>query len=72
MELKDSLRRFRKTYKLTQVQAAEAAGVRESMYQLYEYGKSEPKISVMVALADAYNVSVDYILGRTDNPDINR
>lgn len=72
MELKDALRRFRKQYKLTQVQAAKVADITESMYQFYEYGKNEPTASVLIALADHFNVSIDYLTGRTDNPEINR
>ena len=68
MDLKDALRRFRKEQKITQVQAAKAAGVTEAMYQFYEYGKSEPKIKVLVALADYFDVSLDYLVGRSDDP----
>lgn len=69
MELKDALRRFRKEQKITQVQAAKAAGVSEAMYQFYEYGKSEPTASVLIALADYFDVSIDYLVGRSDVPD---
>ena len=68
MELKDALRRIRKQRKITQVQAAQAAGISESMYQFYEYGKSEPTASVLIALADYFNVSLDYLVGRSDDP----
>lgn len=68
MELKDALRRFRKQNKITQVQAATAAGVTEAMYQFYEYGKSEPTARVLIALADYYDVSLDYLVGRSDDP----
>jgi transcriptional regulator with XRE-family HTH domain len=68
MELKDALRRFRKEQKITQVQAAKAAGVTEAMYQFYEYGKSEPKINVLIALADYFEVSLDYLCGRSNDP----
>ena len=71
MKLNDALRRFRKEQKVTQVQAAKAAGVTVSMYQFYEYGKSEPTASVLIALADSFHVSLDYLVGRTDNPEIN-
>lgn len=66
MELKDALRRCRKQMKATQVQAAKAAGVTEAMYQFYEYGKSEPTASVLIALADFFDVSLDYLVGRSD------
>lgn len=72
MELKDALRRFRKAQKITQKQAAAAAGVSEAMYQFYEYGRNEPSASVLLALADYFGVSLDYLTGRTDNPEINR
>lgn len=72
MELKDALRRFRDEQKITQVQAAKAAGITSAMYQFYEYGKSEPKINVLIALADYFNVSIDYLVGRTDNPEVNK
>ena len=68
MELKDALRRFRKQNKITQVQAAKAAGITEAMYQFYEYGKSEPTASVLIALADYFDVSLDYLVGRSDDP----
>ena len=72
MELKDALRRFRKAQKITQKQAAAAVGVSEAMYQFYEYGRNEPSASVLLALADYFGVSLDYLTGRTDNPEINR
>ena len=69
MELKDALKRARKGAKATQAQAAQAAGVSVSMYQFYEYGKNEPTASVLIALADYFDVSLDYLCGRSDNPD---
>lgn len=68
MELKEALRRIRKQKKTTQVQAAQAAGVSKAMYQFYEYGKNEPTASVLIALADYFDVSLDYLVGRSDDP----
>ena len=68
MELKEALRRFRKQNKITQIQAAKAAGVSEAMCQFYEYGKNEPTASVLIALADYFDVSLDYLVGRSDDP----
>lgn len=70
MELNTALKRCRQFRKATQKQAATAAGVTESMYQFYEYGKSEPTASVLISLADFFNVSLDYLVGRSDNPEI--
>lgn len=69
MTLSDAFKRFRKSYKITQIQAAEAAGVTVSMYQFYEYGKNEPTASVLIALADYFDVSLDYLCGRSDVPE---
>ncbi len=69
MQLPDGLKRFRKAYKLTQKQAAEIAGVAERVFQSYEYGKVVPSVLVLIALADYFNVSLDYLCGRSDIPD---
>ena len=68
MKLNEALKRCRKEKKATQKQASLAAGVTESMYQFYEYGKSEPTASVLIALADFFDVSIDYLVGRSDDP----
>ena len=71
MTLADSLRRFRKERGLTQKQVADAIGMRESSYQRYEQGRSLPSVAILERIADAFNVSTDYLLGRTDTPNSN-
>lgn len=66
MELHEALKRTRKGAKTTQAQAAQAAGVSASMYQFYEYGRNEPTASVLISLADFFDVSLDYLVGRSD------
>lgn len=68
MKLNEALKRCRKLRNTTQKQAAISAGVSESMYQFYEYGKNEPTASVLIALADHFDVSLDYLVGRSDDP----
>lgn len=68
MQLSDALRRFRKTFKITQKQAATAASVSERNYQDYEYGRVVPTATVLIALADYFDVSLDYLVGRSDDP----
>lgn len=68
MELSESLRRFRKEYNVTQRQAALAGGVTERNYQRYEQGSMIPTVTVIMGLADSFNVSADYLLGRTNVP----
>lgn len=41
-------------------------------YSQYENGVIELTAERLVKLADFYNVSIDYLLGRTDNPEVNR
>lgn len=72
MQLNEALKRCRKLRKVTQKEASIAANVSESMYQYYEYGKHEPTASILIALANYYNVSLDYLVGRTDKPDSHR
>ncbi len=68
MQLHEALKRCRKLRGTTQKQTAIAANVTESMYQFYEYGRNEPSASVLIALADFFDVSLDYLCGRSDDP----
>lgn len=68
MSLPEALKRFRKQFKVTQKQAAEIAGVAERVFQSYEYGKVVPAVTVVIALADYFDVSLDYLVGRSDEP----
>lgn len=72
MELSESLKRFRRENHLTQKQVADAMKIRERSYQRYEHGQVKPSIDMVRRIADAYNVSIDYLVGRTDNPEISR
>ena len=54
--------------KLTQKQVALGIGVPERQYQNYEYGKNTPSALILIALADYLDVSLDYLVGRSDNP----
>lgn len=67
MTYAEALKRFRNEFKLSQREAAESVGILKPAYQKYEYGR-DPAISVLCKLADAYNVSLDYLVGRSDNP----
>ena len=54
----------------TQKRVAEGSGIPPETYRRYANGKREPSASLIVALADFFNVSTDYLLGRTDNPNM--
>ena len=55
-----------------QKQVAEGSGISLRTYQRYENGEREPSASTLVALADFFNVSTDYLLGRTNNPTVSQ
>lgn len=67
MKLSERLRELRKEKGLRQEQAAVALDISMSSYCLYEQGKREPTASVIVRMADYYDVSADYLLGRKDD-----
>ena len=53
---------------LSQRQAAETFGITKVGYQNYEYGRREPSLGMLPRLATLFNVSLDYLLGRSDEP----
>ena len=60
------LTELRKQYKYTQRQMADILGISQPSYIRYENDTSEPTQENLVKLADAFDVSVDYLLGRSD------
>jgi len=48
---------------------AENVGLSLRSYQRYEKGEREPSLSVLIALADYFDVSLDYLCGRSDEPE---
>lgn len=67
-ELGERLRRLRESVKLSQVKMAELLGVKQSSINRYEQGQSTPSLETLVRYADYFDVSLDYLLARTDNP----
>ena len=66
------LRIIRKKKGLTQKQLAVEVGVSERGIQSYEIGERNPAFDQLITLADYFDVSIDYLVGRTDNPEINK
>ena len=54
----------RKFYSMTQREVAEKLGISQPSYIRYEKGLAEPTLANLVKLADIFDVSVDYLLGR--------
>lgn len=53
---------------MLQKNVAKAAGISLRTYQRYESGERLPDTDVLTKLADNFNVSTDYLLGRSDDP----
>lgn len=68
MQKYQRIRDLREDADLTQKQVGEAINVPQRTYAYYESGQRMVPPQVLCALADFYNVSVDYILGRVDEP----
>jgi len=66
--LGNRLRYLRKTLNLTQSELANKLGITRGTYAHYEIGKREPDYETLQKIADFFEVSTDYLLGRTDNP----
>jgi len=64
----ERLKELRRDKGVTQLFMANYLEIRERSYQMYEYGKREPKHAAMIKLADYFDVSLDYIVGRSENP----
>ncbi len=64
MRLKD----LREDNDVKQKHLAEYLNIKQNTYSQYENGKREIPLEMLCKLADFYNTSVDYIIGRTDNP----
>lgn len=59
---------LREDLDLTQAQVAEVIGITQRKYSYIETGTQQLTDEILVKLAKYYNVSVDYILKLTDNP----
>ena len=57
---------LRKQNGLKQTEAAEALELSISAYCRYEYGQREPTAPVLIRMADLYGVTIDYLVGRTE------
>jgi len=70
--MKNNLRLLRKSRGYTQIALQMKTGIEQALLSKYETGERIPPTETSICLADFYNVSIDYILCRTDNPEINK
>ncbi len=64
----EKLKEYRKVKGLTQKQLAELAGTTERVIQNYELAEKKPGLDKLVSIADALDVSLDFLVGRSDDP----
>ena len=72
MIVKNNLRKLRKERRITQVGLQMRTGIEQALISKYENGERIPPTETLMILADFYDVSIDYILCRTEKPEINR
>ena len=68
MQFYEVLKMLRARKGCSQNTVAKAVGISTTQYQNYEYSKKEPTLSNAIALADYFDVSLDYLVGRSDDP----
>ena len=62
------IRDLREDQDWTQEYVAEQLGIRQTTYSKYELGKILVPIDMLIKLADLYQVSLDYLVGRASSP----
>lgn len=72
MSMYKRIRDLREDHDLTQTDLAKILNCSQRSYSYYESGGHDIPTQTLIALADYYNVSVDYLLGRTDKKKVNR
>lgn len=68
----ERIRQLRKDKDMTQVQISKILQCSQRVYSNYERGDIDIPTSVLIKLADFHDVSVDYLLNRTNNPQTNQ
>ncbi len=66
------LKSLRKSRGISQLKLALDLNMNQNSISRYETGEREADYVTLIRFADYFGVSVDYLLGRTDNPEVNR
>lgn len=72
MDFSERIRELRLEHGMSQDAVGKIIGVKRYSVYSYEKGLNYPEARGLIALADYFGVSIDYLVGRTDNPEINR
>lgn len=68
--MKTNLKKLRENRKMTQIAVQMATGIEQALLSKFENGERVPPTETLIRLADFYNVSMDYIMCRTDKSEI--
>jgi len=66
MNVSERIKKLRKDNGLHQKEVAEKLGITLTGYASYEQGRNKPSYDSLLKLSDLYNVSIDYLVGKTD------
>ena len=66
------LKEIRKAKGISQLKLAMDLNMSQNTISRYETGEREPGIVELTKIADYFNVSIDYLVGRTSNPNISK
>lgn len=64
----ERLKKLREDHDLTQEEIAKVLNVKQTTYSKYELGRLSIPANALMKLADLYKTSMDYLVGRTNNP----
>lgn len=66
MNFSGRLKELRQQADISQKDLAALVGISARAFRFYESGEREPNIATLITLADYFNVSLDYLIGRSD------
>ena len=66
------LKELRKQHNITQIRLAMDLNLNQNSISRYESGEREADYATLIAFADYFDVSIDYLLERTNNPKLNK
>lgn len=66
--ISERIKLLRIQHNVTQKQLAESIKVQPASVQRFEYGTVRPSLDKLIALADLFDVSLDYLVGRSNDP----
>ncbi len=71
-DFSEILKELRSERKISQKALGELLGITDRNIRFYENGSHRPDFDGLLLLADYFQVSIDYLVGRTENREINR